>query len=155
MTARLMEALERRLLEADALELDRVNGVHGRLDVTRAEIADAVDRLTEQFQAAEQVEQGRVNGVHGRLDVTRAEFADTVVRLTEHVGESHHRMALITAEVQRATDLFDLKLAALEAQAERSLEAVGQLLFKAGGEVAGRDPSDQELSRNGSERDSA
>ena len=45
-------------------------------------------------------------------------------------------MSLITAEVQRATELFDLKLAALEAQTERGLQAVGRILFDREADVA-------------------
>ena len=120
--------LDRRLADLDAREVGRVNGVHGRLDVTRAEIAEAAQRLDERFEAADRIERDRVNGVHGRLDVTRAEFSNTVERLVQHVGESQHRLGLMTAEMQRATDVFDLKLATVESQMDRGLKAMSEFL---------------------------
>ena len=123
------------------------------LDEVRGELRAQAETLRRHVEESDALEISRVNGVHGRVDATRAEFLEGVTRLTEHVGESHHRMSLITAEVQRATELFDLKLSALEAQTERGLQAVGRILFdrEAG---AGAGP-DQDGSRKGSERESA
>lgn len=136
-------------------------GAHANID--GAHLAQEIDRLNEttglwehRFEEADRLEVSRVNGVHGRVDVTRAEFGDAVARLIEQVGESFHRMSLVTAEVQRATDLFDLKLAALEAQTEASQQAIARWLADgkegAPGSALSLEPGQ---SRNGSERDSA
>ena len=128
-TASRLEAVEGMIKDLGA-------ALRRELDEVRTEMRVQAEALTRRFEETDALEVNRVNGVHGRVDVTRAEFLDSVMHLTKHVGESHHRMSLITAEVQRATELFDLKLAALEAQTERGLQAVGRILFDREADVA-------------------